>query len=231
MKTGTKVKVKGLVKAAQHNGKIATVIKTIAPDDRIGVKLDDGKTLSIKQENLDVVSQSQPSSAAPNDEPTQRTLKRDNALLREFDGSPDPNTLALYYHFADRAMDAYNAPELINQLIQYYKHNLQLKFVAPRKIGANQYYLLCLQHAEHEKNTLCELAFNAGRSFAGICTLVKRRCFNCHRPGAPQCKDCLCACFCSDECRNSIIGKEHDVLCKQVDVANVVIEDEVVSLI
>lgn len=160
MKPGTKVKIKGLVKAAQHNGKVGIVTKSTAPDARVGVKLADGKTLAVKSENLDVLTQQQPSATNNDgDVPGQRTLKRDNALLCEFDGSPDPNTLALYYHFADRAFDAYNAQELINQILQYYQHNLQLKLVAPRRVGPNEYYLLCLQHSEHEKNTLCELAF------------------------------------------------------------------------
>ena len=154
---GTQVKIKGLVKAAQHNGKLGIVTKSAALDGRVGVKLADGKTLAVKEINLDVLQRQ--AANAKNDLPGQRTLKRDNALLRQFDGSPDPDTLALYYHFADAAFDAYNAHELINQMSQYYKHNLQLKLVAPRKIGPNEYYLLCLQHATHEKNTLCQLAF------------------------------------------------------------------------
>ena len=229
MKPGQKVKIKGLVNAAQHNGKVGKVTKSIAPNGRVGVKLDTGKVLAIKPENLEVLQQTS-TTATTNDVPGQRTLKRDNALLREFDGSPDPNTLALYYHFADSAFDAYNAPELISQLLQYYKHNLQLKVVCPRTVGHNQYYLLCLQHSQHDKNTLCQLAFNSGRSFTGICTLVKKRCFACYKPNVPLCKDCLCACFCSDKCRNSDIGKKHDVLCKQVDVSKVVLEEESLSL-
>jgi len=232
MKPGQKVKIKGLVNAAQHNGKVGTITKSIAPNGRVGVKLDSGKILAIKPENLELVKQQTTSTAtATSDVPGQRTLKRDNALLREFDGSPDPNTLALYYHFADSAFDAYNAPELISQLLQYYKHNLQLKLVCPRNIGHNQYYLLCLQHNDHTKNTLCQLAFNCGRSFTGICTLVKKRCFACYKPNVPLCKDCLCACFCSDKCRNSDIGRKYDVLCKLVDVTKVVLEEESISLI
>ena len=158
---GTKVKIKNLVKAAQHNGKVGIVVKTNAPDDgRVGVKLaaaDGGKTLSVKIENLELHQQK--SSNNDTGGSAQRTLKRDNSLLQEFDGSRDPDTLALYYHYGDRAFDAYNGQELINQILHYYKHNLQLKLVAPRKIGTNEYYLLCLQHSEHKKNTLCELAF------------------------------------------------------------------------
>ena len=158
---GTKVKIKNLVKAAQHNGKVGIVVKTNAPDDgRVGVKLaadDGGKTLSVKIENLELYQQKSTNNDTGGS--AQRTLKRDNSLLREFDGSPDPDTLALYYHYGDRAFDAYNGQELINQILHYYKHNLQLKLVAPRKIGTNEYYLLCLQHSEHKKNTLCELAF------------------------------------------------------------------------
>ena len=167
MKVGTRVKVKGLVKAAQHNGKIGKVVKSVAAaDGRVGIQLSDGKQLAIKKENIEIVSEVQ---SATSDIPKQRELKRDNSLLNEFDGSPDPNTLALYYHFADRAFDAYNAQEMIQQIIRYYKHNLQLKLVCPRRIRSNEYYLLCLQHDEHTKNSLCELAFNCGRSFAGRC--------------------------------------------------------------
>ena len=148
MKVGTRVKVKGLVKAAQHNGKIGKVVKSNATDGRVGIQLSDGKQLAIKKENVEIVSEVQ---SATSDIPKQRELKRDNSLLNEFDGSPDPNTLALYYHFADRAFDAYNAQEMIQQIIRYYKHNLQLKLVCPRRIRSNEYYLLCLQHNEHTK--------------------------------------------------------------------------------
>ena len=46
MKVGTRVKVKGLVKAAQHNGKIGKVVKSIAADGRVGIQLSDGKQLA-----------------------------------------------------------------------------------------------------------------------------------------------------------------------------------------
>ena len=91
-------------------------------------------------------------------------------------------------------------------------------------------HILChfiLLHVHHHNFTIR----SCGRSFTGICVLVKRKCFHCHRPGAPQCKNCLCACFCSDECRKSEIGKEHNMLCEQVDVTNVAVEDEVLSLL
>src|SRR5210317_1155573 len=170
MKFGTRVKVKGLVKAAQHNGKVGKVVKSAAADGRVGIQLlSDGKQLAIKKENIEIVSEVQ---SATSDIPKQRELKRDNSLLNEFDGSSDPNTLALYYHFADRAFDAYNAQEMIQQMIRYYKHNLQLKLVCARTIISNEYYLLCLQHDEHTKNSLCELAFNCGRSFAGRCCVL-----------------------------------------------------------
>ena len=41
-----------------------------------------------------------------------RTLKRDTALLREFDaGGEDPNLLVLYHHLRDQAFDCFNASE------------------------------------------------------------------------------------------------------------------------
>jgi len=64
MKRGTHVKVKGLVKASQHNGKFGIVTKVLIPGEggrrRVGVKLsDDSDTvLNIKIENLELSSKS-----------------------------------------------------------------------------------------------------------------------------------------------------------------------------
>lgn len=63
---GEKVRVQGLVKAAQHNGKFAIVSKALtqkAAEGRIGVKLDDGTVLAVKRENLELISV--PSAPAP----------------------------------------------------------------------------------------------------------------------------------------------------------------------
>lgn len=63
MKKGTQVKIKGLIKASIHNGKIGVVIKEQASSswsDRVGVKLLDnsnsGKTLAVKIENLEPIT-------------------------------------------------------------------------------------------------------------------------------------------------------------------------------
>ena len=216
IKKGTKVKIKGLIKASSHNGKIGIVVKEREVssssssssggdgNSRLGVKLLDnsGKILAIKIENLEPITtiataknkkitdnetskqpkkKSCPAASAANsmitpppnnnnNEQKQRTLKRDYGLLKEFDGnSYDPNMLVLYYHFADRAYDCFNGTEYITQMLRYYNNNITLKLILRREIGANTYHLIGLQHNQHDKNTLCELAFTCGRSFTGIC--------------------------------------------------------------
>ena len=234
MKKGTKVKIKGLVNAAIHNGKIGIVVKEqeVASSSlssssssggggttsRLGVKLlDSGKILAIKMDNLEPITTTKtktttmtnkteqkkktpdneiskqpkqqlcptanadaaanaattitpPLNNNNNEEPKQRTLKRDYGLLKEFDGnSYDPNVLVLYYHFADRAYDCFNGTEYITQMLRYYKNGITVKLILPRRIGANTYHIIGLQHPQHNKNTLCEVAFNCGRSFCGIC--------------------------------------------------------------
>ena len=239
MKAGTKVIIQGLVKASQHNGKVGVVSKKSAPGEgRVGIKLDDGTVLAVKVDNLELAEEEKErvsvSAAAlqPSDIPKQRTLKRDDSLLREFDGSPDPNVLALYYHFADRAFDCFNASEYNDQMLRYYQKDLAVKLVVPRKIGHNMYFLVGLQHSLHEQNTLCVVAFNSMRSFAGISMLIKSRCFACNRPEAPRCVRCLCACFCSETCAElSSVGIEHQKLCRQIKKSNIVVEDECVQLV
>jgi len=252
MKPGTKVRIKGLVKAAKHNGKTGLVTKASAPGQgRVGVKIQDGSgtVIAIKIENLDEIKASPVAAPAAVSTstavstttktptlPKERTLKRDNALLRELDGNPDPNVLVLYYHFADRAFDCFNAFEYNVQMLRYYEKGLSVKLIVARTIGANEYFLVGLQHSEHDKNALCEVAFNCGRSFTGISMLIKKRCFACHRPlnGEKMCAGCLCVCFCSDSIcakRHSDIRSEHKTLCQKVDLAKVVVEKECVQLL
>ena len=196
MKRGTKVKIKGLVKAAVHNGKIGIVTKEQASsasgeqERRVGVKLmDSGKVIAVKIENLELITTTAKTTAVVAKKtnntnknstttmpaipgmPKERTLKRDNALLREFDGNPDPNVLILYYHFGDREFDCFNGNEYNTQMLRYYDKQISVKLIVPRKIGNNEYFLIGLQHSQHDKNTLCEVAFNCGRSFTGICKL------------------------------------------------------------
>jgi hypothetical protein len=247
MKPGTRVCIKGLVKDACHNDKVGVATKATAPGEaRVGVKLTDGTILAVKTDNLEVVvvvvpdestdqkkTSTATSTSTSSDMPKQRTLKRDNALVREFDGSPDPNMLALYYHFADRAFDCFNAPEYNEQMLRYYNKKLSVRLVIPRRVGSNEYFLVGLQHSEHEheKNVLYEMAFQCGRSFTGISMLIKRRCFACNKPGAPQCKRCLCTSFCSDACERSDSGRDHEKLCKQIKLSNIVVEDECAQLL
>mmetsp|Transcript_15126 Transcript_15126/g.38130 ORF Transcript_15126/g.38130 Transcript_15126/m.38130 type:complete len:247 (+) Transcript_15126:81-821(+) len=246
MKPGTKVRIKGLVKAAKHNGKTGLVTKASAPGEgrRVGVKLQDGSgtVLAIKIENLVELEPSSESTAVAvptttgSTLPKERTLKRDNGLLREFDGSPDPNVLVLYYHFADRAFDCFNAAEYRVQMLRYYEKGLSLKLVVPRKIGANDYVLVGLQHPEEDKNSLCEVAFNCGRSFTGISMLIKKRCFACQKPlnGETKHEGCLGVFFCTDPIcaqRHSAIRSDYEVLYQKIDASKAVVEKECVQLL
>ena len=237
---GATVKIFGLVKAAQHNGKIGKISAKPAEEaGRIGVDLGNGQVLAVKRENLELAGASAAEDAAMEkaaaeaaammDENKQRTLTRNNALLEEFDGSRDPDVLALYYHYNDRAMDCFNAPEYNSQMLRYYSKDITVVAVVPRRIRDNDYFLVCLQHKEAEKNTLCEVAFQCSRQFAGISMLVKKRCFVCNRPGASMCV-CQCACFCSKECKASAVGEAHREVCKLVRASSVTVEDESIQL-
>ena len=140
------------------------------------------------------------------------------------------------YHFADRAFDCFNAREYNVQMLRYYENGLSVKLIVPRAIGNNEYFLVGLQHSEQDKNTLCEVAFNCGRSFTGISMLVKKRCFACHKPlkGEAACAGCLCVCFCTDLIciqRYSDIRLEHHALCSKIDLEKVVVEDECIQLL
>lgn len=236
MKVGTKVKIKGLVNAAKHNGKTGLVTKASAPGtgNRVGVKLQDGSgtVLAIKVENLDTLKESATTAL-----PKERTLKREGGLLREFDGNPDPNVLVLYYHFADRAFDCFNTPEYRVQMLRYFDKGLKVKLIVPRKIGPNDYTLIGLQHPDQDKNTLCEVAFNCGRSFTGISMLFKKRCFACHKPlnGSTPCQEGYhCAWFCTEPTcleRSSAIRSDYKKLAQKIDMSKVVVETECVQLL
>ena len=209
MEPGTAVRIKGLVKAAQHNGKLGRLSARKGEDGRVGVQLRDGQVLSVRPENLEAVA---PSSAPPaaaehanarpehsSAMPEQRTLTRHNDMLREFNGSPDPDVLALYYFYKDMAFDCFNAPEYNDQMLRYYAAGMSVVAVVPRTIRENEFFLVCLQHSDAEKNSLCQVAYQCMRQFAGISMLVKKRCFTCNKPGASVWA-CKCVCFCSKEC-------------------------------
>lgn len=206
---GATVRVTGLVKAAQHNGKVGKVSAKPANEGRIGVECD-GVVLSVRRENLELL----PGMVAPIGLGKEQTLTRDNALLEEFHGTRDPDSLVLYHHRRDAAFDCYSALEYDAQMLRYYANRTAVVAVLPRQLKEVDCLLICLRHEDPDQNTLCLLGFQCGRQFVGTCMLVKRRCFVCHRPGAPLCA-CRCACFCAGDCEAS--GRNaHKKLCKLV---------------
>ena len=251
-RAGASVRIDGLKGAAQHNGKVGR-LKGRVGEDRLGVELDDGVVLSIKRANLELVPPkpaAASSSGAPKPsesmevhglggpgtllEKNQRTLKREPGLLDEFHGSQDPDTLVLYHHLRDQAFDCFNATEYSVQMLQYYGAGLEVVEVVPRKLGADEYALVCLMDKKHvERNSLCSLAFQCQRQFCGISMLVKRRCFSCNKPGAPPCK-CACFFFC-DGCvaGQSQVRVQHTHLCDLIcaSKASVKAEEESVQLL
>ena len=52
---GGAMRIVGLVKAAQHNGKVGRILDRKGEEGRIGVQLDDGQVLSVRPENLEAV--------------------------------------------------------------------------------------------------------------------------------------------------------------------------------
>jgi len=225
LQAGGKVRVFGLVKAAQHNGKIGKVIgKT--PEGRVGVDLGGGVTLALKKENLEPVTPKPATGAAGEAHMLgkERTLERNNSLLLEFHGSPDPNVLVLYHHLRDHAFDCFNAAEYLSQMQRYYDNGMTVVTVVPRKLQDAECFLVCLVNKDPDRNTLCEVAFQAMRQFVGISMLVKQRCFVCGKPGAPKCA-CGIACYCPGDCTQD--GKEHhSKLCKLVKNSGVVVCEE-----
>ena len=217
-KQGARVKVVGLKAAKQHNGKLGTLGEL--SEGRWAVSLDgSGRKLAVKRGNLQLVDEAQR-------EP--KTLERHHQLLAEFDGSRDPDTLALYYHTRDRAFDAYNASEYTSQLLRYYQHGLRVVCVSPRRIRGNDYALIQLRHDDDERNSLCELAFQCQRSFCGVSILIKQRCFTCGRPGAPACV-CACAYFCSERCAAEA-SSSHTDLCQRIRAFPCSVEEEVLTI-
>ena len=164
------------------------------------------------------------------EEGNKRTLQRDHTILKEFDDGTDPGLLALYYHKRDMAFDAFNATEYTKQMENYYANDIRVKLVLPRKIGENKLSLVCLQNIQPEKDTLCDLAFQAMRQFVGHCMLVKHRCFVCNSPNAVKaCGSCKCAFYCSRECQQKD-WPSHKKLCKLIKESNVTLESECVQL-
>ena len=227
---GTTVRLVGLAKAPQHNGKTGRVSARPAKEGRVGVVLGDGISLAVRRENLELVP---PKSSDAQDQSggVERTLKRDSNVLIEFHGSPDPDLMVLYHHLRDRDFDCFNASEYHTQMEHYYAKGLSVVAVVPRQIADGGYMLVCLRHQVEDRNTLCELAFQCMRQFCGVSLLVKKRCFVCHKPGAAACEVCQCACFCSPAC--AAAGRSaHGKLCELVRGSAVVgTEEEALQLL
>ena len=231
---GTAVELVGLVKAAQHNGKHGRLSAREAQNGRVGVRLGDGTTLSVRRENVKLLAAPEVPDPVPRKDdnsatPKPRTLERNVALFQEFHGSPDPDSLVLYHHIRDGAFDAFNAREYHAQMMRYYKAGYAVAAVAPRRMQEDACMLVCLKHREESGNRLCELGFQCMRQFAGVTMLVKQRCFACHRPNAPRC-GCGCVAFCTSDCSSSEAADEHKALCKLIRKLAPVIEEEVVQL-
>ena len=226
---GTAVRITGLVKAPEHNGKVGTICrKRKAPEGRVGVDLGGGNLLCVKRENLELVS----TIASVTGVDGETKFTRDNGLLDEFNGNPDPDVLALYWHMRDQEFDCYNAVEYGEQMLRYYTAGWYVAAVVPRQIRADEHLLVCLRSKENaDQNGLCQVAFQCMRQFAGISILVKKRCIVCHRPGAPWCS-CKCVSVCPD-CQDHEIARSHRRLCKLVQASDVVIvsEDEAIQLL
>jgi len=230
LKRGDVVTIKGLVKAAQHNGKRGRIAKAPGEDGRYAVKLAGGATLSVKRANLEAAPPAAKRPAPTDDTPEPRTLSRHHQLLAEFDGKRDPDMQAMYFHFRSMAFDAYNVAEYHSQMERYYRFETKVVCVVPRAIRGNLYALVCLQHKKTEQNNLCELAFQCMRQFAGVSILLKRTCFVCHRPNSPLCEKCHCAAFCSAECAREGWGA-HNIMCQLIQHHGAPkVEEEVVTI-
>ena len=215
------------------------------------------KVLAVKLNNLEVVGEEEKTPTTPRTTTTstnqqqqkqqqqkQRELKRQVGLLEEFDGSfeYDPNTLVLYYHLRDQAFDCFNSKEYQTQLVNYLNHDMVVRLVLPRQIRQHKYWLIGLQSVDGktgkptQHNVLCDVAFQAGRSFTGISMLVKHRCFHCGNPNPTQvelCTDCSCVCFCkSCHATKPQTWIDHkQLVCDRIDKSKIIMETECIQLL
>ena len=158
-----------------------------------------------------------------------RTLTQDFATLQEFDDSESPDLLALYFHYRDQSFDCFNAREFQEQMVAYLQAGHTVRANLPRLIGEREYMLVCLQSKDPEKDSLCQVAFQAKRQFCGTSMLVKKRCFVCNRVGAQRCTGCHVASFCDKVCLARGWG-EHKRLCKMIKAGEVTLETEAIQL-
>ena len=61
-------------------------------------------------------------------------------------------------HSRDRSFDCYNAGEYHQQMLRYYEKDINVVEVVPRKVGNNDYLLVCLRHKQPDQNSLCEVS-------------------------------------------------------------------------
>jgi len=52
---GAAVRIVGLTKTPQHNGKVGVISAKAGPEGRLGVELGKGKTMAMRRENLELV--------------------------------------------------------------------------------------------------------------------------------------------------------------------------------
>ena len=223
------------------------------------------KVLAVKLSNLEVVLEEEkiPSTnqqqQQQQQQQKQRELKRQVGLLEEFDGTfeyDDPDTLVLYYHLRDRAFDCFNPKEYQTQLLNYLNHGMIPRLVLPRKIRQrHKYWLIGLQSVDSktgnptDDNVLCDVAFQAGRSFTGISMLIKHKCFQCNNPLPSEvelCRGCLCVCFCkpcllqnqsskhsslSQQTTWTMIEQHQQLVCDRIDKSKIIMETECIQLL
>jgi hypothetical protein len=82
------VRVKGLVKAAQHNGEIGVLNDRATPEGRVGVDLVKGQTLSIREENLGLV---RPCRSSGHRDTLAKEKEEVNVRLADLRGCPSEN--------------------------------------------------------------------------------------------------------------------------------------------
>eukprot|EP00729_Bicosta_minor_P008240 gene8240-9782_t len=224
------------LKSAGMNGQWGVTGAALNAKGRWPVTLESsGKIVAIKPENLQVQGGAVGSSSGGSSSSSRGggSKKAGGPVTAadlpdgEFDDGDSPDLLSLYFHYRDKAFDCYNAKEYTAQLIKYYANNISVVLVVPRKIRGNDYLLVGMQHSQHEKNSLCQVAFQCKRQFCGISFLLKKKCFWCNKPAETKCTGCLSACFCSKQCQTSS-WPEHKKLCNLVTVSSITTEDEVV---
>jgi hypothetical protein len=129
---GAEVRVFGLVKAAQHNGKTGRVSRAAAPDGRVGVKLG-GQVLAVRRENLELVVRAAASAttALPEraggdwDDVTKETLQLSAAERSIVDEGRVAVTMlrALCYGLREKKLKVFANPPRYDRLVVLTSHS------------------------------------------------------------------------------------------------------------